>query len=72
MKGQVTVTLWPEDIVNAFTAQEFMKMYGGKLLLSQLFMGEIINNLDIDEVLEFIGEERIREFLNQNVKQEIA
>jgi hypothetical protein len=70
MKGRITICLWPEDIKNAFTAREFIKMYGLKELLAEVYMNEIMKELDVDEVLDFIGDERIAQYLKQ--KQEIA
>jgi hypothetical protein len=65
MKGQVTVTIWPEDICNAFTAEEFVNMYGKEEILKGISYQDVLANYDTDSLLELIGEERINEFLFQ-------
>lgn len=70
MKVQITIEL--EDIVQDVPVSKVVRAYGESEILGCFTVMQIVNRIDTDSLLETIGEEKIRDFLNQIEKQEIA
>lgn len=61
-----TIDIHPEDIVNNFTKDEIIKLYGGESFLladGGVFIHRLILQIDTDSLLEAIGTEGIVAFL---------
>jgi hypothetical protein len=65
----VNITVDFEEIAREVPVSKFIKAYGIDSIMGQLTMREIISHLDIDSVLEHIGEERIHDFLKLGHKE---
>ena len=61
-----------EELAQQVPSHKIVKAYGESNILGNFTVFEIVSRFDADSLLEAIGEERIRDFLSQSSKKEIA
>ena len=61
-----------ETFVNGISPRELIDLYGVEFFIKEMYMNEIISQLDTDEILDYIGDEKIKEFLSSNSSVQAA